>query len=236
MIKVKKTINKKIVAILLILFTLLSNVSPIFAASGSGTWVAGQWASYIHTTDNAGTQFGVLLRNMTNTATGEKKTVFCSQHGVDISTGVKVTGNYYTPTSPALKKACKIAYFGWYSKYGDYVLDGGISADRKLQYVLVQQFIWETLGQSSATFVDSDIQSQYVALKNTINSQINSKAARPSFDATTIELDAGDTYIATDSNGILAEYNSIDKTLNGVRFQHNKEKQEAGYIMKDIEF
>ena len=218
----KKTINKKIVAILLILFTLLSNVSPIFAASGSGTWVAGQWASYIHTTDNAGTQFGVLLRNMTNTATGEKKTVFCSQHGVDISTGVKVTGNYYTPTSPALKKACKIAYFGWYSKYGDYVLDGGISADRKLQYVLVQQFIWETLGQSSATFVDSDIQSQYVALKNTINSQINSKAARPSFDATTIELDAGDTYIATDSNGILAEYNSIDKTLNGVRFQHNK--------------
>ena len=71
----KKTINKKIVAILLILFTLLSNVSPIFAASGSGTWVAGQWASYIHTTDNAGTQFGVLLRNMTNTATGEKKSM-----------------------------------------------------------------------------------------------------------------------------------------------------------------
>ena len=218
----KKAINKKIVAMLLILFTLLSNVSPIFAISGSGTWVAGQWASYIHTTDNAGTKFGVLLRNMTNSNTGEKKTVFCSQHGVDISTGVKVTGNYYTPTSPAMKKACKIAYFGWYSKYGDYVLDGGISADRKLQYVLVQQFIWETLGQSSATFVDSDIQSQYVALKNTINSQINSKAARPSFDATTIELDAGDTYIATDSNGILAEYNSIDKTLNGVRFQHNK--------------
>ena len=218
----KKTINKKIVATLLIVFMLLSNVSPIFAASGSGTWVAGQWASYIHTTDNAGTQFGVLLRNMTNVNTGEKKTVFCSQHGVDINTGVRVTGNYYTPTSPEMKKACKIAYFGWYSKYGDYVLDGGISADRKLQYVLVQQFIWETLGQSNATFVDSSIQSQYEALKNTINSQINSTSARPSFDATTIELDAGDTYTATDSNGILASYNSIDQTTNGIRFQHNK--------------
>lgn len=218
----KKTINKKIVATLLIVFMLLSNVSPIFAASGSGTWVAVQWASYIHTTDNAGTQFGVLLRNMTNVNTGEKKTVFCSQHGVDINTGVRVTGNYYTPTSPEMKKACKIAYFGWYSKYGDYVLDGGISADRKLQYVLVQQFIWETLGQSNATFVDSSIQSQYEALKNTINSQINSTSARPSFDATTIELDAGDTYTATDSNGILASYNSIDQTTNGIRFQHNK--------------
>lgn len=218
----KKTINKKIVATLLILFMLLSNVSPILAASGSGTWVAGQWASYIYTTDNADTRFGVLLRNMTNVDTGEKKTVFCSQHGVDINTGVRVTGNYYTPTSPEMKKACKIAYFGWYSIYGDYVLDGGISADRKLQYVLVQQFIWETLGQSNATFVDSGIQSQYEALKNNINSQINSTSARPSFDATTIELDAGDTYTATDSNGILASYNSIDATTNGIRFQHNK--------------
>lgn len=92
----KKAINKKIVATLLIVFMLLSNISPIFAASGNGTWVAGQWASYIYTTDNAGTQFGVLLRNMTNSNTGEKKTVFCSQHGVDIRTGVKVTGNSNT--------------------------------------------------------------------------------------------------------------------------------------------
>jgi hypothetical protein len=219
---VNKTINKKIVATLLILFMLLSNVSPIFAASGSGTWVAGQWASYIYTTDNENSKFGVLLRNMTNSNTGEKKTVFCSQHGVDISTGVKVTGNYYTPTNETVKKACKIAYFGWYSKYGDYVLDGGISADRKLQYVLVQQFIWETLGQSNATFIDSSIQSQYEDLKNTINAQINSTSTRPSFDATTIELDAGDSYTATDSNGILASYNSIDVTTNGIRFQHNK--------------
>lgn len=218
----KLNINKKIVAILLILFMLLSNISPIFAASGSGTWVAAQWASYIHTTDNANTQYGVLLRRLTNVNTGETKTVFCSQHGVDIATGVREAGNYYTPTSAKVKKACKIAYFGWYSKYGDYIIDGGTSAERKLQYVLVQQFIWETLGQSSATFIDSSHQSQYVALKNTINSQINSMSARPSFDATTIELDAGDSYTATDTKGILANYNSIDKTLNGVRFQHTK--------------
>ena len=49
----KLNLNKRIVAILLILFTLLSNVSPIFAASGTGSWVAGQFASYIRTTDNA---------------------------------------------------------------------------------------------------------------------------------------------------------------------------------------
>ena len=108
------------------------------------------------------------------------------------------------------------------NKYGDYVLDGGIPSDRKLQYVLVQQYIWEALGQSSATFVDSSIQSQYVELKNTINSQIDNMSKRPSFDATTMEIDAGDTYTATDTNGVLSNYNSIDQTLNGVRFQHNK--------------
>ncbi len=220
---IKKFISsKKIIALLLLLITLLTNISPVLASSGKGTWVAGQWASYIYTTDNANTKFGVILRNMKNVDTGEKKTVFCSQHGVDINTGVKVTGSYYTPTNEKVKRACKIAYFGWYSKYGDYVLDGGISSDKKLQYVLVQQFIWEALGQSNATFVDSNIQSQYETLKNTINSQINSMSTRPSFDAKTMEIDVGDSYTAIDSNGVLANYNSIDKTLNGVRFQHNK--------------
>lgn len=37
-----------------------------------------------------------------------------------------------------------------------------------------------------------------------------------------MEIDAGDSYTATDSNGVLANYNSVDKTLNGVRFQHTK--------------
>lgn len=219
--KVKRTINKKIVSTLLILFILLSNISPIFAASGSGKWVAAQWATFFPTTESA-SDWGIIMRRITNTSTGEVRTVFCSEHGKDIATGVVQNGNYYTPTSEKVKKACKVAYFGWYSKYGNYVVDGGTTSDRKKEYAFTQQLIWETLGQSSATFKNSSVQAEYVSFKNTINSQIASMSARPSFDATTIELDAGDYYIATDRNGVLANYNSIDKTVNGIRFQHTK--------------
>ena len=56
-----------------------------------------------------------------------------------------------------MRKACKIAYLGWYKDQGDYVIDGGILAGDmiyvKQAYVFTQQYIWETLGQSNATFI-----------------------------------------------------------------------------------
>ena len=74
-----------------------------------------------------------------------------------------------------MKQACKVAYFGWYNKYPDYVVDGGILAGDmkwvKQDYVFTQQMIWEVLGQSSARFIDSSIQSQYETFKSGINQQ-----------------------------------------------------------------
>ncbi|MBO6233202.1 MAG: hypothetical protein J6N78_04000 [Clostridia bacterium] len=215
-------INKKIIAILLIIFTLLSTASPIFAASGTGTYVAAQWATYIYTEDNAGTQNGMLLRRLTNVNTGVTRTVFCAQNGVEIRTGVRETGNYYTPTSQRVKRACKIAYYGWYEPYGDYIVDGGTPSDKKERYVLTQKYIWEALGEAYGAFLDSSRQARYESFKNEIDAKINSTEARPSFDSTSIELSAGDTYTATDTNGVLANYNSIDNSVDGVRFQHNK--------------
>ncbi len=218
----KFNINKKIIAILLIIFTLLSTASPIFAASGRGTYVAAQWATYIYTEDNSDTQYGMLLRKLTNVNTGVSKTVFCAQNGVEMATGVKETGNYYTPTSEKVKRACKIAYYGWYQVYGDYVVGPDTNSTQKERYVLTQKYIWEALGEAFGDFLDSSRQARYVQFKQEIDSKINTMSSRPSFDATTIELTAGDTYTATDTKGILASYNSIDKTVDGVRFQHSK--------------
>ena len=39
----KLKINKKIIAILLLIFTLLGNVQPIFAASGNADFTGGQY-------------------------------------------------------------------------------------------------------------------------------------------------------------------------------------------------
>ena len=48
-------------------------------------------------------------------------------------------------------------------------MNGGImSADNReklLDYVFTQQYVWETMGQSDARFVDASIQSQYESFK-----------------------------------------------------------------------
>ena len=221
-----KTINKKIVATLLILFTLLSNVSPILAVSGSGDFVGGQYASGMITTDHTIGSTGVLIRRLINTTTGERYTVFCAEHKVDFATGSIYNGNYYTPTDATIKKACKVAYFGWYSKHGTYVIDGGILANEminvKKDYVYTQQYIWEVLGQSNATFTNSTYQNEYVSFKQDIENKISKMEQRPSFDATIITVEAGETKVLTDTNGVLADYSSIDNTKENIRFQHNK--------------
>lgn len=216
-----KKISRKILSIVMLIITLFSVVQPVFAASGSTSYIAAQFASYFFTTDNSNTDYGIVIRKIYDRNTGDWKTVFCSQHGLDINTGDTHSGKYYTPTDPKIKQACKIAYFGWYEKYGDYIVDGGISADRKKVYAFTQQYIWECLGQSNATFINSTTQSEYVAFKNDINNKINNMQRKPSFSDSTLTIDVGQTITLTDSNGVLADYFSIDKTINGIRFFHN---------------
>lgn len=218
---IKNLKYKRTIALILIIITMLSISQPIFAASGSAKWVGGQFASYIKTTDNANTEYGVLLRKLTNYTTKEQRTVFCAEHGVDIYTGIIYNGKYYKPVDSNIKKACKIAYLGWYKEHGNYVIDGGTSNALKKQYVLTQQFIWETLGQSSAKFINSGIQSEYVSFKSNIEEQIKQIEKRPSFDGTIIDVQAGESKTLNDSNGVLASYPDLDKTINGIRVQHS---------------
>lgn len=217
----KINISKKILAIIFLIITIFGTAQPIFAVSGTANFVSSQWASYYPTTESK-SEWGIIMRTLTNTSTKVAKTVFCSEHGKEIITGVKKQGDYYTPTNQTVKNACKVAYFGWYSKYGDYVINGGITADRKKDYAFTQQLIWETLGQSSAKFKSSTHQSQYESFKAEINEKIRNMQVRPSFSATTIELEAGETKVITDSNGVLADYGTIDRWKDNVRFQHTK--------------
>ncbi len=225
MLKAKKL--KKVIALMFIAITLLSTAQPIFAVtdSGSGKWTAGQWDSNIYTTDNK-SDLGMLMRRLVNTTTGEKITVFCAEHGVNSQTGTVETGTHNAPTDPKLKRACKVAFFGWYQKYGNYCIDGGIMAadmnSRKMDYVFTQQMIWSTLGQSSATFRNASIQSQYEAFKADINAKIDNMERKPSFCNETITVEVGQTQTLTDSNNVLGQYVSFDKTIDGIRVTHNK--------------
>ena len=225
MLKAKKL--KKVIALMFIAITLLSTAQPIFAVtdSGSGKWTAGQWDSNIYTTDNK-SDLGMLMRRLVNTTTGEKITVFCAEHGVNSQTGTVETGTHNAPTDPKLKRACKVAFFGWYQKYGNYCIDGGIMAadmnSRKMDYVFTQQMVWSTLGQSNATFRNASIQSQYEAFKADINAKIDNMERKPSFCSETITVEVGQTKTLTDSNNVLGQYVSFDKTVDGIRITHNK--------------
>ena len=46
---IKKLKYNKILAFILLIITILGVAQPIFAASGTGSWICGQYASYIKT-------------------------------------------------------------------------------------------------------------------------------------------------------------------------------------------
>lgn len=117
----KKT--KKVLAVILLFLMFITQINPVVqGASGSGQWVGAQYASGFRTTSST-SSYGILIRRLQERYTGVQHTVFCMQHGVEFDTGVWYSGDYYTPTTAELKLASKIAYFGWYSQYGWYVVD-----------------------------------------------------------------------------------------------------------------
>lgn len=136
--------------------------------------------------------------------------------------GTNYEGSYYVPTTAELIRAGKVAYFGWYQERGQYGSDGYLPNDALKQYAYTQQMIWEEIGQSSGRFVDDNIQNEYIAFRNEVNNKMTRMQTRPSIDGTTVTIRAGETTTLTDSNGVLADYNSIDVTENGVRITHNK--------------
>lgn len=141
---------------------------------------------------------------------------FISRHGTSYE------GSYSRPSDERLLEAAKVAYCGWYQDRGCYGADGLLHNDALKQYAFTQQRIWEVLGQSSATFVDSSIQNEYESFKNDVSNKIGQMKKRPSFDNTTVTLKQGETQTLTDINGVFSSYNSIDKTTQGIRLQHNK--------------
>ena len=226
---------KKILTTILMAVMLLSLTKPIFAFSSSGSdkWVAGQYNSGIKTTDSN----GIIIRRLTNYTTNEKITVFCTEFGVESSTGKIENAEHIVPTDPLMKTACKIAYFGWYSRYGEYAVDGGILTEGfkqvKIDYVFTQQMIWEVLDQSNATFIDSNIQNQYILFKEEINSKIKNMQLKPSFCNTVLTIDIGQTITLTDENAVLADYLSVDKTIQGIQIKHNKGENIMTITAKD---
>lgn len=147
--------------------------------------------------------------------------------------GTNYDGNYYVPTSTELKRASKVAYCGWYQSRQKYGSDGVLATDALKQYAFTQQMIWETLNQSSAHFVDSSVQSEYENFKTETNNKINKINQKASFDGSTVTLRIGETTTITDTNDVLKDYNSIDRTENNIRIVHNKGENTMSFTVNE---
>lgn len=235
MFKITKKI-KKILTTILLSIILFSNIQPVVLAanetlsgSGSGRFMARQYATKIKTTDSgSNTENGIIARRLIlrdegwNFNNGDGIIVFCAQNGVPFATGQDYNGNYSAPSSAELKKASKIAYFGWYQKHGTYGSNGVLEDNILKDYAYTQQYIWESLGQSHGTFVNPVNQSEYEQYKNEIENKIQKMTQRVSFDGTSIPVEVGETKTLEDTNGVLSDYNTVDVTRDNIRFEHNK--------------
>lgn len=232
---IKKT--KKIFAILILFLTLFGIARPCLAANqiisgeGNENFIARQYATRYKTTDSANSgENGIIARRLLmknagwNFSAGDRNiSILCTESVYTSKHGETYEGNYYVPTNSDIRKAAKVAYCAWYQDMGTYGCDGNFADPSSLKrYAFAQQMVWECLGQSSATFVDSSVQNEYVTFRNETNNKIAKMGQRASFDGSTITIRQGEVTTATDTNDVLKDYESIDVTESGVHIRHNK--------------
>ena len=211
---------KKLSVCLLSLMMLFTNMATVNANDYSGTLYVAQNDTGLHYVGGS-SKYGILSRKVHIGNWADAKTVFCIEHGKELATGTYVGASYSSNMSVELQQATRIAYLGWYSKYGDVLLESGNIGTLKYDYAFTQMMIWESQGTGS-TFTDSSVQARYESFKADINNQIAQRSKLPSFDKGSVEINAGESVTLTDTNGVLSGYNSCDATLDGIRFEHTK--------------
>jgi len=215
---------KKFSVCLLSLMMLFTNMATVNANDYSGTLYVAQNDTGLHYVGGS-SKYGILSRKVHIGNWADAKTVFCIEHGKELATGTYVDASYSSNMSVELQQATRIAYLGWYSKYGDVLLESGNIGTLKYDYAFTQMMIWESQGTGS-TFTDSSVQARYESFKADINNQIAQRSKLPSFNKGSVEMNAGESVTLTDTNGILSGYNSCDATLDGIRFEHTNGSNE----------
>ncbi|MGX8834711.1 SpaA isopeptide-forming pilin-related protein [Amedibacillus sp. YH-ame6] len=115
---------------------------------------------------------------------------FCVQPGY-----VLAPGNDFTPSPLDKEQLSIIAYEGW------------VRSNHTMEDYLATQFmIWEALGGR----ITSTSFSSYASYKSSIQNKINHHNDKPSFNASEITLNVGESKTITDTNGVFEQYNLVN--------------------------
>lgn len=228
MLKTSKIYNKILAIILSVL--MISVSLPLTAMAADITDVGENSA-----------EFGVISGSLSKVGhelhyakyDGKTYITFCTECGVKSPTGRVYDrsefSSYKNKNDATFKEVAKYIYFGYTMLYGD----GLPSNDEEYKAAsATQQFVWETLknaGLSSNCFTRASWKSTYMSesifndWKNKTDQYINLYYnTRPSFNASTINLNYNSSKTITDNNGALQYYPTFDRTIDGINYKHTK--------------
>ena len=120
--------------------------------------------------------------------------LFCVQLGAPLNNNLNTGFTATSVTDAQHKHISEIAYYGYYSQSHTYTNE-----------MFTQWAIWQYLGD---TYVSSPLTAQYNTWKANVNAKVAAYDKAPSFNTTTVNIDAGTTKALTDSNGSLGTYAS----------------------------
>lgn len=222
----KKT--KKILAAIMLVITIISSL-PISAFAAYITdinsdaqfgVVSGSLASYgheLHYANYSGSTYLLFCAQYGQTSPGGGTYAFDSQFKAELNRGV-------------YQKAAQYIYFGYTMKHGTGL---PTTAEAKRDACATQQYLWEYVRDNvtssfgtpsrdswNSSYMSSSIYSSWLSeTERTYNNYYNTNV---SFNGQTIKLNIGESKTITDTNGVLANYESFEKTSNGITFKHTQ--------------
>ena len=228
----KKT--KKVMAIIMLILMLI-NAIPMNA-----------FATFI-TDMNSDATFGVIDGSLSEYGhelhyadyDGSTYIAFCTQFGKKSPTGIEYSFNNefyaeYKANRPEYEKVAEMIYFGYTMDYG---LGLPSSYESKVAAACTQQFVWEYIYNNidnsgnvppsrdswNNGYMSSEQYSAWVTNTENLYNQYHNDV---SFNGATNNVNVGETTIFSDSNGVLAHYESFNQTINGVNFAHDEGSNE----------
>lgn len=226
-----KTINKKtkkILAIIMLVITVISNLSiSAFAnyitdinSDAQFGAIPGSFSTYgheLHYSNYDGTTYMLFCAQYGLTSAGGRDYAFDSQFKAEINSG-------------AYRNAAQYIYFGYTMKHG-IGMPSTYEAERDA--CATQQFLWEYVGNNitdefgvpsrdswNPDYMSSSIYEAWLAeTENTFNNYYNTNV---SFNNQTINVNIGESVTITDTNGVLASYETFEKENNGIIFRHEQ--------------
>lgn len=142
------------------------------------------------------------------------------------------------------KKIAEMIFFGYTMKYGDGLPD---TMEAKIAACATQQFVWEYIQNNidgsitapsrdswKSNFMSDSIYNDWLNDAETLYNDYHNNNV--SFNYNTINANIGESISINDSNGVLANYQTFSKTIDGITFEHQQGSNDIQVIVpNDIE-